>query len=63
MSPLEKLMAEIVIAVPQIDRENLFDLVDQLVEDCGSIEEATEAIKSGAIGFNEGGRTFADPRR
>ncbi len=49
LKPLALLMAEIIAAVSTIERENLFELVDRLVMDCGSIEAATAALKSGEI--------------
>ena len=49
--PLALLMATIVMSVPEIDQENLFDLVDQLVVQCGSIEAATAAVRSGEVAF------------
>jgi hypothetical protein len=52
--PLALLMATIVMSVPEIDQENLFDLVDQLVVQCGSIEAATAAVKSGEVAFKIG---------
>jgi hypothetical protein len=53
--PLDQLMAAIIMAVAQIDQENLFDLVDQLVLRCGSIEAAVTAVKSGEVAFGTEG--------
>jgi hypothetical protein len=47
--PLGLLMMAITMSVPEIDEENLFDLIDELVARFGSIEAATTAMKSGEV--------------
>ncbi len=49
--PVGVLMAEIVHRVGQIDQENLFSIVDQLVEKYGSLKTAITAVKTGEVQF------------
>jgi len=50
-----QLMAVIIMLVAEIDQENLFDLIDQLVSRFDSIEAAVAAVKSGEVSFGTAG--------
>ena len=53
--PLGQLMAVIIMSVAEIDQENLFDLIDQLMSRFDSIEAAVAAVKSGEVSFGTAG--------
>jgi hypothetical protein len=53
LPPESVLMLEVMKRLGEVEEQALYDVLDSLVEEFGSAENAAVAVKSGRVGFEE----------